>query len=116
MRVIHESECGFYRIVEKPDIYVDIADLKGDCFNFEASGYTGTREELAEEERQFEDLVEREGVFGYVLERWNPAPDHGWEHVDSCWGFVGQYSPNDRSGLFDHYIVEEMKEQIPKTA
>lgn len=112
-RIIYTSPCGLYRIRERPDAVADLEDLKGDCFNFEASGYTGTREQLAEEEKQFEDLVLREGVFGYVLERWNPSPGVGWEHVDSCFGFVGQYSPDDKSGLFDHYIVEEMKSQIP---
>lgn len=112
-RIIFSTDDSSYRIIEHADLDASLEDLKGDCFNHEASGYTGTREELAQEERDFEDLVNREGVFGYVLERWNPAPGKGYEHVDSCWGFVGQHSPGDRSGLFDHYIVNELKSQIP---
>lgn len=108
-RIIWTSTDNRYRIREMPDHDVSLEDLKGDCFNFEASGYTGTREELAKEERDFEELVEREGVFGYALETWNPTPDHGWEHVDSCWGFVGQYSPSEET--FNHYIVEELQSQ-----
>lgn len=113
MRIIFETENKEYRIVEELDEYADMDNLKGDCFDFEKSGYTGTREELAQEERDFEDLVNHEGVYGYVLERWNPEPGKGYEHVDSCYGFVGQYSPGDKSGKFDHYIVEEMKSCIP---
>lgn len=112
MRIIYESEDSQWRIIETPDEYVSFEDLKGDCFDFEKSGYTGTREELKQEEKDFEDFVNREGVFGYTLERWNPLPNKGWEHVESCWGFVGQYSPQDKSGKFDHYIVEELKSQI----
>jgi hypothetical protein len=111
-RVIFETENKEWRIVEHFDHDADINNLKGDCFDFERSGYQGTREELAQEERDFEELVDREGVYGYVLERWNPTPGKGYEHVDSCWGFVGQYSESDKSGLFNHYIVEEMKSQI----
>lgn len=108
MRVIKEFKN--YRIIELPDLHADIKDLKGDCYNFEASGYTGTREELLKEEKAFEDLVNREGVFGYVLEKWNPEIGAGWEHVDSCWGFVGQYSPTDET--FNHYIVKELEESV----
>jgi hypothetical protein len=50
-------------------------------------------------------------AYGYVLEKWNPEPGKGFEEVDSCFGFVGQYSPKDSSGLFDHYIVNELKEK-----
>ncbi len=108
MRIIWTSDDETYRIIEKQDLNFDIEDLKGDCFDYEMSGYTGTREELKQEEKDFDDLVSREGVYGYILECWNPKSNHGWEHVDSCWGFVGQYTPGDKT--FDHYIVAEMIE------
>lgn len=45
-----------------------------------------------------------------TVEKWNPEIGIGWEHVDSCWGFVGEY----RQGVetYDHYIVDELKRQI----
>lgn len=110
-RVVFSSEKRIYRIVELPDHDTDIDDLKGDIYNPELineMGYTGTVAELRAEELEFEDLVNREGVYGYRLERWNPEPGQGWETVDSCWGFVGQYSPE-----FKHYIVDEMIGQVP---
>ncbi len=106
-RVIFKS--GKYRIVEIEDTEPSMECLKGDCFNFEAAGYTGTREKLAKEEKKFEKLVCDEGVFGYRLEKYNEYWE--WEEIDSCWGFVGQY--NQKNKLFNHYIVEELKGQIP---
>jgi hypothetical protein len=81
-------------------------NLKGDCFNPKVN--TDIPEEVLKNgEREFEELVNQEGVFGYVLERWNPKPGIGWEHIDSCWGFVGQYSESDER--FNHYTVEELR-------
>lgn len=115
-RVIFQSEDSQFRILEHADEYADIENLKGDCYNpkhiVEMHGPDKTIEELQREEREFEELVNREGVYGYILERWNPATGVGYEHVDSCWGFVGQYSESDPT--FKHYIVEELKNQIPK--
>jgi hypothetical protein len=110
-RVVFETDDGEYRIVEKPDQNIELGDLKGDCFDPKANPDIDPSE-LKEDERDFEALVEREGVYGYVLEKWNPSPGCGYEHVDSCWGFVGQYSESDRSGKFDHYIVEEYLREI----
>lgn len=107
MRIIFSE--GEYRIVEREDFDLRMDDLKGDTFNRKVNPEI-PEERMAEEERHFEELVEREGVFGYVLERWCPQIDAGWEHVDSCWGFVGQYSPTDET--FTHYIVNEMKGAI----
>ena len=108
-KVIYTSPCEAYRISEYLDTDADIENLKGDTYNPTACPDIPI-EELKRQEREFLDLVNREGVFGYELERWNPKPDTGWEHVDSCWGFVGQYSPSDES--FNHYIVDEMKNTI----
>ena len=110
-RIIFETENKAYRIVEIPDCDVDLDNLKGDTYNPKVNTDIDSIE-LKRQEREFEDLVSREGVFGYALERWNPEPGIGYEHVDSCFGFVGSYSPSDRSGLFNHYIVDELKSQI----
>jgi len=107
MRVIFEQDN--YRIVEHVDADYSLEDLKGDMFDH--SYHPGfDAESLRDEERHFEELVSREGVYGYELERWNPAVSAGWEHINSCWGFVGQYSETDES--FKHYIVDEMKQTI----
>lgn len=112
-RIIWVSEDQHWRILECVDTCADLEDLKGDVFNpkgiLEMHGPEMTVETLKEQEREFEDRVQREGVFGYVLERWNPLPDQGWEHVDSCFGFVGSYTPHEE--VFNHYIVEELKGQ-----
>ena len=111
VRIIHESKDGKYRIIEHEDQHMDLENLKGDCFNPKVNTDI-PEEKLRAEELEFEELVNREGVFGYVLEAWNPEPGCGWEHVDSCWGFVGQYSSSETT--FNHYIVDELKNQIPK--
>lgn len=109
--VLHTSECEKYRILEYVDVDFDLENLKGDCFNPKANPNQDA-DTLKNEETQFETLVENEGVFGYVLERWNPAPGTGWEHLDSCWGFVGSYNPESTNT--NHYIVEELKATIQR--
>ncbi len=107
MRIIYEQ--GPYRIVEIADENTDIENLMGDSYNPTVNPDIDP-EKLAEEKGHFIDLVNNEGVFGYVLEKWNPEVNKGFEHVDSCWGFVGQYTPGEE--VFNHYIVEELKAQI----
>lgn len=109
-RVVYETDDKQYRIIEHADEFAELSNLKGDIFNPEVNPDIDP-ERLKEEERHFEELVAREGVYGYVLERWNAEPGTGYEHVDSCWGFVGQYTPTE--GIFNHYIVDELKAQIP---
>lgn len=99
-RILHEQ--GKFRILEVPCEDYCLDDLLGDG---------GTPEEDAE----VLELASREGVYGYVLEYWNSSVGTGGEHIDSCFGFIGQYSPSDASGLFNHYIVEELKRQIVGT-
>lgn len=105
-RIIWQSEDATYRILEIADGLADMENLKGDTFNPKVNTDMPA-EQLLAEEKQFEQLVEREGVFGYALERWNATPGAGYEHVDSCWGFVGSYTPTEDT--FNHYIVEELK-------
>lgn len=95
-----------FRIVEIADHTYTLEDLKGDCFCPDTNTEIDV-EELKKQERDFEVKVEREGVYGYSLEVWNPEVGHGWEHVDSCFGFIGQYD----SKTNDHYIVDEFIEQ-----
>ncbi len=106
MRTIWTSKNKMYRIVEHEDDSYDLDNLKGDMFNPKVN--TSISEaQLKKEEIEFERLIEREGVYGYELEKWDSSPGVGWTHVDSCWGFVGQYDENDTSGIFKHYIVDE---------
>jgi len=107
-RLIHEEEN--YRIVEILDEYADIEDLKGDTYTPECHPDIPA-EQIREGEKAFEEEINREGVYGYLLLKWNPEIDHGWEHVDSCYGFVGQYE-DSKDSRYHHYIVDEMKEQI----
>lgn len=106
-RIIFEQ--NNYRIIEIVDEHFDWDNLKGDTYNCKVNSDI-SEQQLKEEEKQFEDLVNREGVFGYILQKWNTAIDTGWEHVDSCYGFVGQYSESEE--IFKHYIVDEMKNTI----
>lgn len=112
-RTVWESEDRQFRILEIPDHDACMEDLKGDTYNPKVNPDIDPAK-LAEEERHFEDLVNREGVYGYVLERWNPEPGKGYEHIDSCWGFVGCYTPTEDT--FNHYIVDELKATAQEAA
>jgi len=98
-----------FRIVEIYNEFYSLDDLKGDCFDPKVNDDLDF-EQLKREEIIFEKLVYNEGVFGYVLEKWNSEIDHGWEHLHSCWGFIGEYDANNEK--FNHYIVDELKGQI----
>lgn len=106
-RIILEQ--GNYRIVEIADETYSFDDLCGDTYKPELHPEIPA-EKILEELEHFKDLVNREGVFGYELQVWNPNVNCGWEHVDSCWGFVGQFTPTEET--FNHYIVDELKSQI----
>ncbi len=110
-RIVFITNDMVYRIVETEDFFYNIDDLKGDMYKME-SGFPGTAEELRAEELAFEENVKSNGVFGYVLEKWNPEPNTGYEHVDSCHGFIGQYDSS--CAEYAHDIVDEMKQTIKK--
>lgn len=101
--VIYEE--GVFRIIAKPDVGSDLENLKGDMFDPEVNPELSP-EELKKEEKDFEKKIEREGVWGFVLEQWNPQKGIGWEELDGVWGFVGIED--------DHYIVDEYKAKIKK--
>lgn len=105
MKTIYRK--GNYRIIEVIDDYFDIEHLKGDSFNPEINKDIDS-EILKKQELDFERKAELEGIYGYELQLWNPEIDCGWEFVDSCWGFVGQYDETNNP----HYIVDELKLQI----
>lgn len=102
---------GIFRIVEISDDMYNIEDLKEDVYKPEVNKEI-LPEVLKRQERNFERLVQRVGVFGYALEKWNPEVGKGWETIDSCWGFVGKYSKDLTD--YNHYIVDEMKQTITK--
>jgi len=91
---------GNYRIVEHECADYDLENLKGDCFKA-AMNPDIDKTTLREREVNFEQKVNDDGVFGYVLEKWEPEVDGGWTHEDSCWGFVGYHVDEQ------HYIVDD---------
>lgn len=102
MEIIFETEK--YRIVAFEDHDWSMEELKGDV------RYS------IDEEFRFENRVAMEGVWGFELQK---AVKYAcnedstktlveYEHVDSCWGFVGL---KDEQGN-NHYIVDEMKQSI----
>ena len=103
MELIH-SESN-YRIIELHDDYINMKDLKGNCYNPSANPDIDVKV-LELQEKAFEEKVYSEGLYGYELQKWSPQINIGWEHVDSCWGFVGTHKDND------HYIIEEYRDKI----
>jgi len=110
--VIFETPDKCFRILEIVDETSTLDDLKGDTYEPESHPDIPA-EQLECAEREFNALVEIDGVFGYVLEKWDASPGAGYTHVDSCWGFVGAYSETDPERM--HYIVEELKSQTKET-
>lgn len=108
-RTIFQS--GPYRIIEMLEQCFSLEDLKGDMFKPECNPEID-KTELKRQELAFEGEIELLGVYGYELQYWDSNIDKGWTHVDSCWGFIGQYDANSRK--YNHYIVDELKSQIKK--
>ena len=94
------------RIIEVQDLYVYMDDLKGDCYKPEHNPDIDP-ETLAQQEKDFEEHVDTYGVFSYHVEEWNPEVDKGWEHIDGCTGFVGEFDESEEN--FNHHIVHEYK-------
>ena len=111
-KVIYLDLKSGFRIVQWADNSTQLNDLKGDCFN---PGVIKDIEliKLKAEELGFEEKVESLGVYGFTLEKWNGNINKGWEHFDSCGGFVGEYNSSGNACADTlHYIVDEMKETI----
>ena len=94
-----------FRIIEVLSEVFNIKTLKSDCFNPDVNKDINP-EQLRKEEIEFDKKVNREGVYGYVLEKWDSQVDRGWIEIDACYGFVGKHEDNN------HYIVEELKKRI----
>lgn len=60
----------------------------GDMFDVKAHASTvpGGERAIRAQEKAFWSRIERDGVWGFIVERRCAACGH-WEHVDSCWGF-----------------------------
>ncbi len=69
-----------------PDIHFNMDDLKGDTYNHKVN-HDIPIAQLLTEERNFELKVERQGVYGLIGKARNNQGE--WDHVDSCFGFVG---------------------------
>jgi hypothetical protein len=58
-------------------------------------GDTGNTMGQAEYEAEIDRLIETYGVWGFITERRQAGScecckrAHEWEHMDSCWGFLG---------------------------
>lgn len=91
---------GRVRIRFDVDEYAQYEDLAGDCYNVEinADSVPGGERTILAQEKDFKRQIERDGVWGFIVERKCPCCGN-WEHVDSCWGFVGR--PED---FADEYL------------
>lgn len=91
------SNDGNWRLRIVPDEVCSYEDLAGDMFDVEAHASTvpGGRRTIEAQRKEWESKLERDGVWGYMLEQRIgacPACGHGerWDHVDSCYGFDGE--------------------------
>ncbi len=82
-----EPEFGIFcvRLQIIPDDCCDMDNLKGDTYNRKANPDI-QESRMAREEKEFEERVDRDGVWGVVGEFWNGSK---WTQADSCFGFVG---------------------------
>lgn len=78
---------GLVRLNIVADDSFDMENLKGDTFNRECNPEI-QESRMAREEKEFENRVESEGVWGIVGE-WRLRTEDEWEQADACWGFVG---------------------------
>ena len=93
--------------MELPDYDSTVDDLAGDCYDPKANPDMDPKT-LEIEFKRFKQRVEMDGVVGYVLEKWNPIPGCGYQCIDSCFGFIGQYDAGAED--YEHYVVAEMIE------
>lgn len=58
----------------------------------------------AENEAETYALIEQHGVWGFITEQYTGSE---WEHIDSCWGFIG-------SNYGTQHMLECAHESIPE--
>jgi len=107
MRIVYQKLN--YRIIEIKDEVTTFEYLKGDCFCPIANSDID-KDALASDLRKFERRFNSESIYGYIVQKWNHEIGMGWEEIDSCYGFLGQYQEDAEN--YDHYIVQEFKEKI----
>ncbi len=106
LAAFQECEDETVRLRCEPDEHCDMENLKGDTFNREVN--TDIQESrMAREEKEFEESIERDGVWGIIGEYLNPATGQ-WEHGDSCWGFAGY---KDSTDPFENCAVIDIMDQ-----
>lgn len=76
---------GPVRLILEPDESYSLDNLKGDTYN-RAVNPDIPESRMAREESEFEERVERDGVWTLVGQYWDGET---WQHADSCCGFVG---------------------------
>lgn len=90
------SNDGQWRLRIVPDGFCMLEDLEGDMFDLDhASTVPGGLRTIEAKRKAFRARLERDGVWGYVLERKTAVcgtcgRGEEWEHVDSCFGFDGE--------------------------
>ena len=82
---LETHEDGKVRILVLPDEHADYDNLTGDMFDPKHNPGVDP-EQLALDEKNFQERLNRDGVWGIVGEYYNGET---WECADSCWGFVG---------------------------
>jgi hypothetical protein len=88
MRVRAGHDLGLCRIVMIQDDDYNFEDLCGDCYKPEACPDIEVTT-LARQKRAFRARVNREGVWGVILQC-RPDPTCEWVDVESVWGLVGK--------------------------
>jgi hypothetical protein len=95
----------------EPDCDADMANLKGDCFDPRCVDHISP-ERLKQQEKEFEQLVNDEGVWGIVA-RVRCACCGRWHVAASVWGFIGS-EVEDSECAID--IMDEALDEIRRTA
>ena len=95
------------RIVESPDAFAHMGDLKGDLFDPRHNPDISS-DELAAEEASFERRVQDQGVWRYLAQIFDGA---SWLWIDEIGGFVG--SDFEGSG-YDEDMARALLEEREK--
>ena len=85
--LMHAWMADEIRVIAYADTVSDLEDLKGDTFNPKLHPEISA-EQLAKEEREFEERAKRMGVYGIAGEFRDQSGM--WTTNDACWGFVGE--------------------------
>lgn len=108
------SDDSQWRIRIVPDECCTLDDLAGDTFDVAAHASTvpGGERTIRAQEKRFKQRIERDGVWGYILEHKVAVCAHcgqggQWEAVDSCFGFDDSDYCIDEAKAAAHYRMKE---------